>query len=137
MNANSPLLTSQRVMQACLYLMAAIGLFGGALRMYLGERDATARRDNVHRFMDGVYFATGIINLWAAVTIRQQVTLVILLALGVFKAGVGRLIAISQVGMPQPTIVWLGYLIPELGLPIVIPLAQLTTRRDAVRAGGN
>lgn len=43
-----------------------------------------------------------------------------LLALGVLMAGVGRLVSISQVGLPEPAAVWLGYLIPELVLPVVI-----------------
>lgn len=135
MNANAHLLTSQRVVQVCLFLVAAIALFGGALQMYLGEPDTTPRLDNVHRFMAGVYFSTGLINLWAAVTIGQQGTLVFLLALSVFMAGVGRLVSISQVGMPQPAMVWLAYLIPELCLPIVITLAQLATRRHAAASG--
>jgi hypothetical protein len=69
-----------------------------------------------------VYLSTGLISLWAALTIRQQGTLVYLLALGVFMAGVGRLVSIRKVGLPKPTAVWLGYLIPELTLPIVIAL---------------
>jgi hypothetical protein len=86
----------------------------------------------VHRFMAGVYLATGVINFWAASTIKQQGTLVYLLALGVLFAGVGRLVSISQVGLPQPTAVWLGYLIPELLLPIVIAVAHsATSRHDA------
>jgi hypothetical protein len=131
MNANSPLATSQRVVQVCLFLVAAIAMFGGALQMVLGQPDTTPRLDNVHRFMAGVYFSTGLINLWAAITIRQQRTLVFLLALGVFLAGVGRLVSISQVGLPQPAMVWLGYLIPELGLPVIITLAQLASNRNA------
>ncbi len=131
MNANSPLATSQRVVQVCLFLVAAIAMLGGALQMFLGQPDTTPRLDNVHRFMAGVYFSTGFINLWAAVTIRQQGTLVFLLALGVFLAGAGRLVSISQVGLPEPAAVWLGYLIPELGLPIIITLAQLATNRNA------
>lgn len=72
---------SQRVVQVCLFLVAAI--------------------------------ATGLINLGAAVTIRRQGTLVYLLALGVLLAGLGRLVSISQVGLPAPAPVWLGYLIPD------------------------
>jgi hypothetical protein len=74
--------------------------------------------------MAGVYFSTGLINVWAAITIRQQGTLVYLLAFGVFLAGVGRLVSISRVGLPKPTAVWLGYLVPELVLPFVIAVAH-------------
>jgi len=116
--------TSQLVVQVCLFLVAAIALSGGALQMFLGQPDTSPRLDNVHRFMAGVYFSTGLISLWAAITIRQQGFLVYLLALGVLLAGIGRLVSISKVGLPKPTAVWLGYLIPELVLPLIIAAAH-------------
>jgi Domain of unknown function (DUF4345) len=124
MTSEAPLLASQIVVQTCLFLVAAIAMFGGALQMYLGQPDTSARLDNVHRFMAGVYFSTGVINLWAALTIRQQGFLVYLLAMGVLLAGIGRLVSIRKVGLPKPAAVWLGYLIPELVLPVVIALAH-------------
>lgn len=123
MNAAAPLLLAQQIVQVCLFIVAAIAIVGGALQMYLGQPDTLPRLDNVHRFMAGVYFSTGVISFWAAFTIRQQGTLVYLLALGVFLAGVGRLVSISRVGLPKPAAVWLGYLIPELVLPIIIAAA--------------
>jgi len=134
MPSASPLLVSQRVVQVCLFLVAAIAVLGGSLQMYLGQPDTAPRLDNVHRFMAGVYLATGIINFWAASTIRHQGTLVYLLALGVLLAGTGRLVSISQVGLPEPSAVWLGYLIPELLLPVVISVAHTATSRHASRA---
>jgi hypothetical protein len=122
--SGDPLLASQIVVRVCLFLVAGIALLGGALQMYLGQPETSPRLDNVHRFMAGVYFSTGLINFWAAVTIREQGTLVYLLAFGVFLAGVGRLVSIAKVGLPKPAAVWLGYLIPELSLPIVIVVAH-------------
>ena len=116
--------TSQSVVQICLFLVAAIALSGGALQMFLGQPDTSPRLDNVHRFMAGVYFSTGLISLWAAITIREQGFLIYLLALGVLLAGIGRLVSIGKVGLPKPTAVWLGYLIPELVLPLVIAVAH-------------
>ena len=124
MTPDAPLLASQVVVQVCLFLVAAIAIFGGTLQMYLGQPDTAPRLDNVHRFMAGVYLSTGVISLWAAITIRQQGTLVYLIALGVFLAGVGRLVSISKVGLPKPAAVWLGYLVPELVLPLVIAMAH-------------
>ncbi|HVB48259.1 MAG TPA: DUF4345 family protein [Burkholderiales bacterium] len=124
MTPEAPLLASQVVVQVCLFLVAAIAMFGGALQMYLGQPDTSARLDNVHRFMAGVYFSTGVISLWAALTIRQQGFLIYLLALGVLLAGIGRLVSISKVGLPKPAAVWLGYLVPELALPIIIAVAH-------------
>ncbi len=114
----------QRVVQVCLLLVAAICIFGGTLQMFLGQPDTTPRLDNVHRFMAGVYLSVGFICAWTAMTIRQQGTLVYLLALGVLMAAVGRLVSMSQVGLPEPATAWLGYLIPELVIPVVIALAH-------------
>ena len=125
---NDPLLTSQIVAQVCLLLVAAIALLGGAVQFFLGQPETSPRLDNVHRFMAGVYFSTGLISLWTAITIRQQGTLVYLIALGVFFAGVGRLVSISLVGLPKPNVVWLGYLVPELVLPFVIAGAHFVSR---------
>jgi Domain of unknown function (DUF4345) len=119
-----PLLASQIVVRVCLLLVAAIAMFGGALQFFRGQPGTTPALDNVHRFMAGVYFSTGFISLWAAITIRQQGTLVYLLALGVLLAGIGRLVSIRRVGLPKPAAVWLGYLIPELALPFVIAIAH-------------
>ena len=103
--------------------------------MYLGEPETAPRLDNVHRFMAGVYFGSGLIGLWAALTIRQQKTLVFLIAISVFLAGTGRLVSISQVGLPQPSAVWLGYLLPELLLPWIIIVAQIVTNRNFAASG--
>lgn len=120
----APLSASQLIVQVCLFVVSAIAILGGSLQMYLGQPKTEPRLDNVHRFMAGVYLSTGIICFWAAFTIRQQGVLVYLLALGVLLAGLGRLLSISKVGLPTPRAVWLGYLIPELVLPIVIAAAH-------------
>ena len=120
---------SQRIVQVCLSLVAAISLFGGTLQLLLGQPETTPRLDNVHRFMGGVYLSMGIISFWAAFTIRQQRTLVYLIAFGVAMAAVGRLLSIAKVGLPEPTGLWLGYLIPELVLPFIIAAAHWATHR--------
>lgn len=124
-----PLLASQRVVQVCLFVMSAIALFGGALQMVLGQPDTSARLDNVHRFMAGIYFGCGVICLWAGLTVRTQTTLVFLIAFGVFLAGCGRLLSMSKVGLPQPRAVWLGYLVPELLLPWAMSIAQFVSQQ--------
>jgi hypothetical protein len=123
------MLLSQRIVQVSLFLLSAIALFGGTLQMVLGQPATSPRLDNVHRFMAGIYFGCGLICLWAALTIQQQNTLVFLIAFSVFLAGCGRLLSISKVGIPEPHAVWLGYLVPELLLPLIIAAAQIVTNR--------
>ena len=117
--------TSQRVVQVCLFLLAAIALFGGTLQMYLGQPETTPRLDNIHRFLAGIYMGAGFIALWAAITVRQHGTLIFLIALAALLGGLGRLASMRVVGVPQPSAAFYGYLIPELTLPIVIALAHL------------
>ena len=121
---DTPLATSQIVAQACLFAFAAIALFGGSLQVYLGQPDTSARLDNIHRFMGGIYFSMGGICAWTAITVREQGTLVYLIAAGVFIAGCGRLLSMRKVGLPEPRTLWLGYLVPELVLPFVLAVAH-------------
>lgn len=121
---DTPLSISQIIVRVCLVAFSAIGIFGGTLQMYLGQPDTSPRLDNVHRFMAGVYLSLGVICAWAAVTVREQGTLVYLIAGGVFVAGCGRLLSMSKVGLPEPKAVWLGYLAPELVLPWVLAVAH-------------
>ena len=128
---------SQRVVQVCLFLVAAIAVLGGALQMYLGQPQTTPRLDSVHRFMAGIYLSTGVICFWTAMTIRQQGTLVYLLALGIFLAAVGRLVSITQVGVPQPPVQWLGFLILELLLSLLITIAHFRSQDRVATASQN
>lgn len=97
--------------------------------MYLGEPETTPRLDNVHRFMAGVYFSCGVIAAWAGVSIRKHDTLIYLIALAVFLGGTGRLVSMNIVGIPDPHALWLGYVAPELALPIVMVIAQRRSNR--------
>ena len=130
MTSKAPLLMSQRVVQICLFLVTAIALSGGALQMYLGEPQSGARLDNVHRFMAGVYLGSGLIALWAGVTVRHQATLIYLIAFSVLLAGTGRLISMGAVGVPEPATLWLGYLVPELLVPFVMSAAHFASMKS-------
>jgi hypothetical protein len=125
----SEILPTQRVVQICLFLFTAIGLFGGTVQMYLGEPDTTPRLDNIHRFMAGIYLTTGFISLWTAMTIRKQNTLVFLLALGGLMGATGRLISMSIVGLPTPSGPWLIYLSSEIIIPLIMIACQIISNR--------
>ena len=124
---------SQRVVQVCLFVVAAVALFGGTLQTSLGQPETTARLDNVHRFLGAVYFSVGVICAWTAWTIREQGTLVYLIALGIFLGALGRLLSMSKVGLPEPAPLWLTYLGSELLLPVVIAVAHWASRHAAAR----
>ncbi len=126
----TPLKASQRVSQIALILLALVAIFAGSLQMYLGQPDTTARLDNIHRFLAGIYIACGLIVFWAALTIRKQDTLVFLIAIGVFLGAIGRLVSMSIVGLPEPDGLWLGYLSSEIVIPLVLIFSQLKSNRE-------
>ena len=128
MNGNNKLSLAQRIIQTCLFLLALITLYGGALQMYLGEPETTARLDNIHRFMAGVYLSMGPLAIWAAITIRKQNELIYFLSFSVFMAGIGRLISMSIVGLPSK--IFLIYLIPELIFPIIMTVSQIIINKN-------
>lgn len=122
-----PLLPTQRVVQICLFLFAAIAVSGGTLQMYLGEPDTTPRLDNIHRFLAGIYLACGFICFYTGVTIRDQNRLPYLIALAGLLGAIGRLISMSKVGLPEPSTPWILYLLAEIIVPIIIVMAQTMT----------
>lgn len=120
-----PLLVSQRIAQICMFLFAAIALFGGVMQMLVGQPETTPRLDNIHRFLGGIYFGMGIICFWTGWTIKKQDTLVFLISLGAMVGGIGRMISIGTLGIPEPHALWLTYLGAEVIIPIIAMAAQL------------
>src|SRR5207248_3782771 len=94
----APMPPAQRIVQICLFILAAIALAGGVLQMSLGQPDTAPRLDNVHRFLAGIYLGCGFIAAWVAITVRQQGTLIYLIALAVAFGGFGRLVSMAKVG---------------------------------------
>jgi Domain of unknown function (DUF4345) len=131
MSASSSMPATQRIVQVCLFLVAAISLFGGTLQMLTGQPETTPRLDNLHRFLGGIYLSMGVIIFWVAVTIRQHRTLIYLIAFGIFVAAIGRLLSMSKVGLPEPAGLWLGYVGSELVFPVIIAAALWATHRNA------
>lgn len=99
--------------------------------MSLGQPDTTPRLDNIHRFMAGIYLSCGLICLWIAVTIRKQNTLVFLLCVGVMLGGIGRIISMQIVGIPEPAGLWLSYAGSEIVLPLIAIAAQWVHNRNS------
>ncbi len=131
MSSSSSMPASQRIVQVCLFLVAAVALFGGTLRMLRGQPETTPRLDNLHRFLGGIYLSMDVIIFWVAVTIRQHRTLIYFIAVGIFVAAIGRLLSMSKVGLPEPEALWLGYVGSELVFPVIIAAAQWATHRNA------
>ena len=75
--------------------------------------------------MAGIYLGMGVICFWTGWTIRKQDTLVFLISLGAMMGGIGRMVSISMLGIPEPHALWLTYLGAEVIIPIIAMAAQL------------
>ncbi len=128
MASPSPLLPTQRVVQVCLFLFAAIALSGGLRQIWLGLPGGPPRLDNNHRFLAGVLFGLGVICLWAALTIRTQGALVHAISATSVAAGIGRIVSMAQVGTPDPKLEFYSALAVELIVPVVMSLSQRATQ---------
>ena len=90
--------TEESIIKACCYLLFAIAMQGSMLQMSLGQPKTTPRLDNIHRFLAGLYFGTGLICFYNAYNIdKLDGVLTYLIAIGVWAAGCGRLLSMQKV----------------------------------------
>jgi len=83
--------------------------------------------------MAGIYFSMGPLAIWTAITIRKHNELIFFLAFSVFLAGIGRLISMSIVGIPRD--IFLIYLIPELSIPFIMIISQISLNKKLKDTG--
>ena len=77
----------------------------------------------------------GPLAIWAAITIRKHNHLIFLLAFSVLMAGIGRLISMRIVGIPGD--IFLIYLIPELAIPFIMIISQISLNKKLKDTGGD
>lgn len=130
------------ILRTVLVLLVAIALFGGSLQLQKIWTDdgGDVGRDNVHRFMAGIYFGSAAV---AAVVVREVGgrnaspdkaalvrKLVFAVAWMVACAAAGRLISIRLYGQPAATYFKVA-LASEIIAPPVMVLCQLIEDRGA------
>jgi hypothetical protein len=120
----SPLTVPEVWVRCVCYLMTFIAVSGGIMVFVKDGGSTNADNDNVHRFLAGIYVGAGMIAAHCAHTVRQQSTLVYILALAVFLGGCGRLMSMTKFGLPKPAVVWLAKMILEFTIPVILGFAQ-------------
>ena len=75
----------------------------------------------------------GPLAIWTAITIRKHNEFIFFLAFSVFLAGIGRLISMSIVGIPEN--IFLIYLIPELSIPFIMIISQISLNKKLKDTG--
>lgn len=111
------------VLKTCLLIIAITSLYLGMSRMYLGGLGVTPIIDNSLRFYAGTLFSIGPLAIWMAMNIEKQNTFIHFIAFFVFMGGVGRLVSISIVGLPND--IFLFYLVIELLMPIIMVMSKI------------
>lgn len=126
----------RRALQAVLGVLSLIPLLGAVLvwgwgaQFFFGKTGgvAPANLDNQLRYLAGVYLGAVTFGLWWAILrIEERGIVVTLVGVAVFVGGIGRVISLIRVGMPQDPAMIVGMVL-ELG---VVPFLVLWQRRVA------
>ncbi|MFK0222915.1 DUF4345 domain-containing protein [Streptomyces vinaceus] len=107
------------MVQLCFALFAVIAVLGGTRQLLVGRPGLDPVSDSVYRFMAGIYLGMGLICGYLAWQAVHHGTLVYLVAGTVFLGGLGRLVSIRSVGVPEPRRMFVTFTGAELLLPLV------------------
>lgn len=97
-------------------LVSILGITQGTGR-FLPEGAIAANFDSHYRYITGYYFSLSLIAWWIIPRIEKHTTILRIICGGIFLGGIGRLISMSQVGIPQPSAI--AFTILELMLPLL------------------
>jgi hypothetical protein len=97
-------------------LFSILGITQGAGRL-LPEDLITANFDSHYRYITGYYISLSLIAWWIIPNVEKHTTVLRIICSGIFLGGVGRLLSISQVGLPDPFAIKFTCL--ELLLPLL------------------
>ena len=126
----SNLSCSQIIVKVCLLIISISCFYIGAVRLFTGTPDFPQSIDNAIRFYAGGFIAIGFLAIWTAITIRTQNIIIFFFAFFVFMAGLGRLVSIIIVGLPNNA--YLFYLIIELLIPILMSFSQIQSNKKII-----
>ncbi|NQX94924.1 MAG: DUF4345 domain-containing protein [Erythrobacter sp.] len=104
--------------RAVCFLIALVPLFFGVTQLIDGAGDVSPALDSQYRYMSGLYVAIGFGMLVVAWKAEQASLLATILILAAFMGGVGRLVSLGDVGMPNPRQHTGMYI--ELSMPILL-----------------
>ena len=118
---------SKITVQVCLLIISISYLYLGLIRIFVGAPDLTQAIDNSMRFYAGGSIAIGLLAIWTMITVRLENIIILFFAFFVFMTGLGRLVSIIIVGLPNN--VYLFYLVIELLIPFLMSFAQIRSSK--------
>jgi hypothetical protein len=86
-------------------LVGIVGIAVGTSR-WLPANTITPEFDSHYRYIAGYYISLGMLALWMIPKIEKHRSLFRILCASVFIGGIGRVVSILQVGLPNPTVLF-------------------------------
>jgi hypothetical protein len=106
-------------------IVATIGITQGTSR-WLSADSITPNFDSHYRYIAGYYFSLGLLGLWLIPRIEKHTGLFRIICVSVFMGGIGRVISIVQVGVPNSLM--LAFTALELCFPLLLLWQAKLTR---------
>ena len=116
------------LIQICLLIISLSCFYVGSVRLYLGAPNLSQSIDNSLRFYASGFMAIGFLAIWVATTVKRQNNLIFFFAFFVLMSGLGRLISIIDVGLPNNT--YLFYLSIDFLLPLIMIITQIYLNKN-------
>ena len=103
----------------CIYLCSA--------RLYSGAAEISPQMDSILRFYAAGFIAIGFLALWVSVTIKKQNDLIYFFIFFILMLGIGRLVSVIFVGLPDK--IYLIYLGLEFSLPLIMAICLYNIKK--------
>jgi len=116
------------LIKVCLLIISVSYFSIGLHRLIMGAHELPQSIDNVLRFYAGGFIAIGLLAIWVIVANKTQDLIIFFFVFFVFMTGVGRLVSIINVGLPDHT--YLFYLAIELLLPLLMLTARIKLNKE-------
>ena len=111
-------LYNYRLIQFCLLITSVTCIYLGSARLYLGAAEISPQIDSILRFYAAGFIAVGFLAFWVSATIKKQNDLIYFFIFFILMLGIGRLVSLNFVGLPDK--IHLIYLVLEFSLPLIM-----------------
>ncbi|MEM6857186.1 MAG: DUF4345 domain-containing protein [Pseudomonadota bacterium] len=108
-------------------IIALVPLYFGTTQMLEGAGSVSPALDSQYRYMSGLYIALGCGMLLVALQAERSPLLAIVVIMAAFMGGIGRLVSLGEVGMPNPR-QHTGMFI-ELSMPLLLVWLWVISRQ--------
>ena len=111
-------LYNYRLIQLCLLITSITCIYLGSARLYLGAAEISTKMDSMLRFYAAGFIAIGFLAFWISVTIKKQNELIYFFIFFILMLGIGRLVSVIFVGLPDK--IYLLHIGLEFSLPLIM-----------------